>query len=341
MQEMNDADAIDTLSAERFSALGDMPLVLLPLDDPSVTAQAGMLAARTQAIVIGIDRTGALPAIDPAPFDTLLTLADSPPTPWVGIPATKLDARLAHIEASVRQAPIAASLCMRTLKIGEGLRFDDALHLESLAYSTLLGGAEFRHWLDARAPQPAPPPPDAYVATTREDDRLTITLTNPQARNGICAAMRDALFEALAAAIDDPTCPQVLLDGAGGCFSTGGVLGEFGTARDLAQAHLVRTLRSCAGLLHRLGDRATARLHRACIGSGIEIPAAAARRIGSPDAFFQLPELSMGLMPGAGGTVSLPRAIGRHRAAYMMLTGERIRAKTARDWGLLHAIEPV
>ncbi|PZU17484.1 MAG: hypothetical protein DI591_03975 [Citromicrobium sp.] len=58
--------------------------------------------------------------------------------------------------------------------------------------------------------------------------------------------------------------------------------------------------RSAALLVHRMGDRARVRLHGACIGSGIEIPAAAARRIGSADLLVQLPELRMGLMPGAG-----------------------------------------
>jgi enoyl-CoA hydratase/carnithine racemase len=53
-----------------------------------------------------------------------------------------------------------------------------------------------------------------------------------------------------------------------------------------------------------------------------------------PDACFSLPELAMGLVPGAGGTVSLPRRIGRHRTAWLALTGATIDAATALDWGL-------
>ncbi|MDQ6696224.1 MAG: enoyl-CoA hydratase/isomerase family protein, partial [Actinomycetota bacterium] len=54
---------------------------------------------------------------------------------------------------------------------------------------------------------------------------------------------------------------------------------------------------------------------------------------------FRLPELAMGLVPGAGGTVSLPRRIGRHRTAWLALTGASIDAPTALDWGLVDTIE--
>jgi enoyl-CoA hydratase/carnithine racemase len=88
-------------------------------------------------------------------------------------------------------------------------------------------------------------------------------------------------------------------------------------------------------LLHELGDRATVHLHGACIGSGIEIAAAAAHRHAEPGAFFQLPELAMGLIPGAGGTVSVARAIGRHRTCYLVLSGRRLPRDMAAHWGLV------
>jgi enoyl-CoA hydratase/carnithine racemase len=99
-------------------------------------------------------------------------------------------------------------------------------------------------------------------------------------------------------------------------------------------AHYIRSLRSCAMLLMALGERATVHLHGACIGSGIEIAAAAGRRVAHPDAFFQLPEVAMGLIPGAGGTVTINRAIGRHRAAYIALSGRRFSARIGLEWGL-------
>jgi enoyl-CoA hydratase/carnithine racemase len=99
-------------------------------------------------------------------------------------------------------------------------------------------------------------------------------------------------------------------------------------------------LRSGCALAHALGPRLRARLHGACVGAGIEIPAAAARVTATPDAVFRLPEVSMGLIPGAGGTASIPRRIGRHRAAYMAISGADIDAGTALAWGLVDQVGP-
>lgn len=234
---------------------------------------------------------------------------------------------------------MATAMLARVLRLQEALDFDGALEVESLAYSTLLGGSEFAQWVRKNAQASNGSQAADPVRYDRAGDAVTLTLQSPDNRNAMTAAMRDALFEALANVIEDPSLPAVTLLGEGRCFSTGGDLGEFGTARDLAQAHIIRTQRSCARLLHRLGERATVRLHGACIGSGIEVPAAAARRIGTRDAFFQLPELKMGLIPGAGGTVSIGRAIGRHRLMWLCLGAFRIDARQALHWGLLHEIE--
>jgi enoyl-CoA hydratase/carnithine racemase len=92
-----------------------------------------------------------------------------------------------------------------------------------------------------------------------------------------------------------------------------------------------RTLAACA-------DRVRVELHGACVGAGIELAAFAWRVVAKPDAFFQLPEVTMGLVPGAGGTVSIPRRIGRQRAAYLALSAARLDAETALTWGLVDAI---
>ena len=130
-----------------------------------------------------------------------------------------------------------------------------------------------------------------------------------------------------------------MLSGAGPAFSAGGDLDEFGSAADPGQAHLIRTLRSPARLAHALGPRLTAYLHGACVGGGIEVPAAAARVVAREGAFFRLPEVSMGLIPGAGGTATIPRRIGRHRAAFMAISGADIDLPTALAWGLVDAVE--
>lgn len=324
---------IDHLDAESFSALGSTPIVWIDVSEPGAVLRAEALTRSTQAIVGGIDGAGACPAIDPASYDLLLTTNPAPSAPWVSVADPKKAS--ATITAGVAIAPIAASATVQTLRAGASLGFEQALHLESFAYSTLLGGAEFRAWRAARPAQATQQSTYPCLHITREGDVVTVTLARPTDRNAICAGMRDALHEALCAVLDDPTSPALVLRGDGACFSTGGDLNEFGTATDLAAAHAIRTLRSCALRLHELGDRATVVLHGACIGSGIEIPAAAAHRHARPDAFFQLPELSMGLMPGAGGTVSIARAIGRHRTCYMVLSGRRIAAAIAAGWGLV------
>jgi enoyl-CoA hydratase/carnithine racemase len=81
-----------------------------------------------------------------------------------------------------------------------------------------------------------------------------------------------------------------------------------------------------------------ARVRGACVGAGAELPAFCGHVSAREDAFFQLPEVAMGLVPGAGGTASLPRRIGRQRTAWLALSGERISAQTAQRWGLVDEI---
>lgn len=323
---------MDFLGTDRFSALGDAPVLIVDAADwqPPVPA--------LQAMCIGVDREGVLPKVDSGHFDLLLTVAADAPAPWVTVPSGRFEAHVGHLARAVREWPMAATVLRRVLRLSEGLPFADALDIESFAYSTLLGGSEFVRWRQSRALQPVPESDAPLVLVEREADVVALTLNNPRTQNAMTAALRDALYAALANVLDDPSAPRVLLRGAGRCFSTGGALDEFGSATDLAQAHVVRTLRSCAGLLDRLGPRASVRLHGACVGSGLEVPAAAAHRLATPDAWFQLPELRMGLIPGAGGTASVARAIGRHRTAWMLLSGKHIDARQALAWGLVHGI---
>lgn len=322
----------DHIEREAFSPLGETPFVVLDAREDASRYRD------TQAIIAGVDREGELPNASAADFDLLLTPAPSPPAPWVYVAASALQSKLDSFAANVRNAPYAAGVLRHVLRITESMPFADALAVESLAYSTLLGGAEFRAWRAAHTPHQVNN--QGGVVYERDNDHVILTLNSPDTHNAMTAAMRDSLCEALAAVLDDPSEPIVTLRGAGACFSVGGDLNEFGANLDLAQAHTIRTTRSVARLVHELGARATIVFHGACIGSGLEGPAAAARRVAAEGAFFQLPELKMGLIPGAGGTVTVPRAVGRHRAFAMMLGGARVSAATALDWGLAHAIAP-
>ncbi len=325
-------DNIDFLGADRFSGVGELPVLIVNAADwlgPSVDIQA---------VIIGVDHGGALPRIDPAAFDLLITPVVDAPAPWVSVSPARMNAHVNALAMAVRAWPVAATLLARVLRLSEQLAVSAQLDVESLAYSTLLGGAEFARWRQARGAESIPKADAPLVLVERDKDMVTLTLNHPQTRNAMTAAMRDALYEALANTLDDPSAPGVFLKGAGKCFSTGGALEEFGTISDLAQAHVVRRVRCAAALLDNLGDRVSVHLHGACIGSGLEVPATAARRTASVGAWFQLPELRMGLIPGAGGTASVARAIGRHRTAWMLVSGQRIDARKALAWGLVHEV---
>jgi enoyl-CoA hydratase/carnithine racemase len=247
------------------------------------------------------------------------------------------EAALAHLAARVAASPVASLSLGWLLRSSARSSVRDALVQESALFSALLAGAEFRRWLEQRGRPRAPDGPQR-VSLTREQDVLSIVLDRVARRNAVDARMRDALREALEIARLDVSL-RVQVAGAGPAFCAGGDLDEFGTATDLALAHLVRVQASPGAVLHAIRDRVTVRVHGACMGAGIEIPAFAARVVAAPDSRFALPEIAMGLIPGAGGTVSITRRIGRHRTLWMALTGDWIDVRTARSWGLVDAVE--
>jgi hypothetical protein len=286
-------------------------------------------------IRVGVDRTGATPEVFFEAYDVLLTTAPDAPAPWVSTP--DVDQSVAQLQAQAEQQTVAASVAAQVLRMTLHLGFREALGLESMAYSMLLGAEGFRAWRAATPARTRPEAPAPRVLIAEQGGSIAVTLDRPARRNAFDAAMRDELTEALHFALFHPDKPQVVLSGAGPAFSAGGDLDEFGSARDVGRAHLIRTLRSPASLAYALEARLTVRLHGACVGAGIEVPAAAARVVAARGTFFRLPEVSMGLIPGAGGTASIPRRIGRHRAAWMAVSGADIDLPTALAWGLVDA----
>lgn len=301
------------------------------VDPPPLGATAGV-------VQVGVHRHGPVPGGGLDPFDILLSSDPAAPGPWVGLATPRLDAAIAGLRAAVAAQPVAAAVAAQVLRGSLAVGFDQALAAESVAYSMLLASEGFKTW---RAANPARNRPDDGAPRVLVDAgrTLAIRLNRPDARNAFDARMRDELADALAFALEHPDVPLVGLTGAGPAFSAGGDLDEFGRAADPGQAHLIRTLRSPARLAHALGERLTVTLHGACVGAGIEVPAAAARVTARPGACFRLPEVSMGLIPGAGGTASLPRRIGRRRACYMAISGAEIDLATALAWRLVDGVE--
>jgi enoyl-CoA hydratase/carnithine racemase len=243
------------------------------------------------------------------------------------------DAEQAGVAAGFARAPAAATAAAVLLRAGDD-DWWDGLVRESTTYSMLQGSAEFRRWRDEHA---ATPSDDAEPRVrVRTHGRVTeLTLARPARHNALDRRMRDELHAALAAA----TGPVVLL-GDGPSFCSGGDLDEFGTFPDPALAHLVRLSRSLAAQVAQARDRVVAGLHGACLGAGIELPAFAGHVVASVDARLGLPELALGLVPGAGGTVSLPARIGRHRTLALLLVDSTIPAPAALEWGLVDEVVP-
>lgn len=249
-------------------------------------------------------------------------------------------AAAAQLAEKVQKRPIAATVLVQLLRGSGNLPVENGLIAESLAYSTLQSGPEFQGWLKGhRAPEPRKHSDTGpAVEMQRIDNTLHLTLNRASNHNAMTVEMRDALVEALQLVLSDPGISQVMLAARGKCFSSGGDLTEFGTAPDPATAHLVRSLALPARLLAQCASRVKITVHGACIGSGIEFPAFAGHVAAMPDAWFQLPELSFGLIPGAGGCIAIARRIGRQRLAQWVISGKRIDAETALQWQLIDEV---
>jgi enoyl-CoA hydratase/carnithine racemase len=240
---------------------------------------------------------------------------------------------------AVSSAPLAATTLCGLLRATETAAVSDALVVESLAYSMLLAGPEFSRWRAGRAVRPIAQPTAPAVLLARDGDVLQITLNRPERRNALGIAVRDGLVDALDMARLDDSIAAVHLAGTGPAFCTGGDLDEFGSAPDVVTAHLVRLDRSIARRVWAVRDKLAVHLHGACFGAGIEVPSFAGHVVARADTVIALPEVSMGLVPGAGGTVGLPRRIGRWRTAYLALTGAQLDAHTAAQWGLIDEVD--
>lgn len=329
----------DPAAAETLSAVAGCPLVIVQIADGSAASWlAGLDITGLPAVVLAVAPDPAsLPARAAGAADIILTEDVRAAAPF-----TAPRAGVAGATAAIRQAltgsPVAGTALALLLRSSAGLTVPAALIAESATYSALQEGTEFRRWRSAHPPRPPEAGTDRVLAE-RSPGELRITLARPARRNAVDWRMRDALAGALAKAVAEPSL-RVVLRGSGPDFCAGGDLDEFGSRPDPARAHLIRLTRSPAMLLHRLAGRTTAYLHGSCLGAGIELPAFVTRVVAGEDARLALPEITLGLIPGAGGTASLPRRIGRWRTAYLALTGDTLDAEQALAWGLVDEIGP-
>jgi enoyl-CoA hydratase/carnithine racemase len=327
------------------------PVVVLPLDrwrdaPAELIDRAALLVAGALPVTVGVLTGPPSPGLQALIAATTLTLGEPASgdgtramVPLADVPGTaNQHEALGRLRVAIDRSPRAAIACGQLLRQTAVLDVAGGLAAEAAAYSLLLGGPEFARWLGERG---APRHREAAaepVRIVRDGGRLSILLNDPAHRNAFSGRMREALLDALLVAEADETVESVVLTGAGPAFCSGGDLDEFGTATDLVAAYLVRLSRAPWRVMGRIADKVTVLAHGACVGAGAEMAAYAGRVVGTRDAFFALPEVSMGLVPGAGGSVSVPRRIGRWRAAWLMLTGDRLPAETGLRWGLVDAV---
>ncbi|WP_457540210.1 enoyl-CoA hydratase/isomerase family protein [Williamsia sp. R60] len=276
--------------------------------------------------------------LDRASFTLTDQVADDPRL----VQVASIDETVALIIERIAARPVAATICDDVLRAGSSQGNTAAgLITESLAYSTLQAGPEFAQWLATQGPRRRHVQDDS-VLLSRTDSDVSIMFNRPDRHNAFSNSLRAGLIDGLTVALLDRSVESVMLRGRGRSFCSGGDLSEFGMFTDPANSHLARTRHSPALLLDaltsRLGARCRAEVHGAVLGSGLEMAAYCGHVSAHRGTLLGLPELDLGLVPGAGGTVSIPRRIGRWRTAYLVMSGRRIDAATALDWGLVDAI---
>ncbi len=317
------------LGSDFFGPQSSYPYLILEADDNYISAELAHWLAELPCVVCVI-------------FNKLQKVPDHLSYAADVVVDTPSDADF--IAQNVTKFPIASLVLTQHLRLIENLDFEAALTAESFAYALLQGGVEFKNWLANRETPPETKAAQDPLLITRDAHHLILSLNAPDSYNEIDITLRDALCEAFELAMIDDAIEKLSISASGKSFSIGGALSEFGQVANPATAHWIRSIRLPGRLLARLVWRdkpvhVKAHLNGPAIGAGLELAAFAHEVTAHSKAWIQLPEITMGLIPGAGGTVSVSRRIGRHKTAYMTLTGKRIRAETACAWGLIDKIE--
>ncbi len=153
-------------------------------------------------------------------------------------------------------------------------------------------------------------------------DVAVITLNNPPV-NGLGYDTRKAFAAGVERAVDDPAVKAIVITGAGKAFSGGADIREFGSPKAIAEPNLLSLIR----MLDDCPKPVVAALHSVCMGGGLELSLGAHYRVAAPGTNIALPEVKIGLVPGAGGTQRLPRVLGVETALNMIVSGEPVKSE--------------
>ncbi|HPA37338.1 MAG TPA: 3-hydroxyacyl-CoA dehydrogenase NAD-binding domain-containing protein [Phenylobacterium sp.] len=163
---------------------------------------------------------------------------------------------------------------------------------------------------------------------TIEGDVAVITLNSPPV-NALSANVREGLFEGFKAAIAEPAAKAIVLICEGRTFIAGADITEFGGASKGPGLNEVQDM------MEGSPKPVVAAIHGTALGGGLEVALCAHYRVAVPSAKCGLPEVNLGLLPGAGGTQRLPRIVGAQRAMEMMTSGQHVPAKECLAMGLV------
>jgi enoyl-CoA hydratase len=174
----------------------------------------------------------------------------------------------------------------------------------------------------------------------RSDDGIAVaTINRPDKLNALDAAVIADLAQLAADVASDPATRAVILTGAGEkAFVAGADIGELAAVDGSAGAELAARGQAAFRALERLEKPVIAAVNGFALGGGCELAMACHIRIASPNARFGQPEVKLGLIPGYGGTVRLPRLVGRGRATELLLTARMVGAEEAERIGLVNRV---
>ncbi|TPJ51041.1 MULTISPECIES: 3-hydroxyacyl-CoA dehydrogenase NAD-binding domain-containing protein [unclassified Mesorhizobium] len=170
-----------------------------------------------------------------------------------------------------------------------------------------------------------------FVSVARDSDVAIVTIDNPPV-NALSFHVREPLMHALAALRDDASVGAIVVACAGRTFVAGADITEFG--KPVQQPEL----RVIIGTLETIAKPTVAAIHGTALGGGLELALGCHFRVADADARLGLPEVKLGLLPGGGGTVRLPRLVGAIKALRMIVSGALVGADEAHEAGLVDAV---
>ncbi len=179
------------------------------------------------------------------------------------------------------------------------------------------------------------------IRVERAQGRATVIISRPEKLNALNAETIGELDAAFRDLADDPAVRGLVVTGDGDkAFVAGADIAELAKMGPIDGIGVSRQGQEAFRRLERMGKPVIAGVNGYALGGGMELALSCHLRVASEKARFGLPEVKLGIIPGYGGTVRLPRIVGRGRALEMILTGEMVGAERAYEMGLVNKVVP-